>query len=443
MPEPRTCGRITAWATALLMTASCTAGTSAPEPVRPPPRAGQHVTLEVWSKFSDTELDVFNGVLADFEREHPNIRIRSVGDQSTDKVMQAIRGGDPPDVSALVSAEQLGQFCSSGAWQDLRPYVERDGVDLGMIPDAVREYTTFRGTRCAMPMLADVYGLYYNAEAFEEAGIKSPPRTTSELAEVAKRLTKFNEDGTIDVAGFLPVLASQTNHPWFWAPHWGVRWLDQRGRSALGEDPAWAEMFRWQRDLVDFYGWDELSRFTAGLGQVYSAENAFQQGKVAMVIDGEYRTRFIEEQAPDLRYGTAPFPVSDSKPWLYGTGFTTGSVVGIPRGAPHAGAAWELVRYLSTDTDAQVRLANGLHNVPSTVPALRDPRLTSSEQYQTFVDIFTGSRLATNPPTRNGNAYMKSLEDFADRWQRGRVHDLEAELGELDTQIDRAKALGR
>lgn len=438
-------GMLVGLAAALLLVSSCTAGSAdnvgtARAPA-PPPEPGEQVTIEVWSKFSDRELGVLNGVLDDFHAEHPDIRIESKGNLNDSKIIQAVRGGNPPDVAISVSSENLGQFCSSGAWQDLEPYLRRDHVDLGRIPQAVRDYTRYRGTRCAMPMLADVYGLYYNTEAFAKAGITAPPRTTSELTEMTKRLTEWNPDGSIKVAGFLPVLGSQANHPWTWAPQWGATWVTGKGDSALGEDPAWEKMFRWQRELVEFYGWDRLVEFTAGLGQMYSADNAFHQGKVAMMIGGEFRTAFIADQAPGLPYDTAPFPVPDARPELYGGGYVTGTMIGIPRGAEHAGAAWELVRYLSTDVHAQVALSNGLNNVPSITTALDAPGLRHDERFRTFLDIFASSKLATSPPSPNGNAYMKSAQDFAVRWQSGQVRDLGAGLDRLDDQIDAAKAL--
>ncbi|MER7081165.1 carbohydrate ABC transporter substrate-binding protein, CUT1 family [Saccharopolyspora kobensis] len=430
-----------ATATAALVAASCTAGSAADGP-QPAPGPDEQVTITVSSQFTDRELDVLNRVLDGFHAKHPNITINSQGNQDDDKITQAIRGGNPPDVAISAETINLGQFCSSGAWQDLGPYLQRDQVDMNRIVKVAQEYTEYEGKRCAMPLLADVYGLYYNAEAFARAGITEPPKTMSELTDMAKRLTEFNPDGSIKVAGFLPVLGSQANHPWNWAPHFGASWMDEQGKSSLGTDPAWQEMYRWQKELVDFYGWDKLVQFTSGLGQQYSADNAFQRGKIAMMIDGEYRTGFIDQYAPELRYGTAPFPVADGRPELYGTGFVTGTIIGIPRGAENAGAAWELVRYLTTDTNALVELGNGLKNVPTTTEALHDPRVQRSEQYQTFLDLFDNPQLVPSPPSPNGSAYMKSAEDFSVKWQSGQVGDLGAGLRDLDAQIDAAKALG-
>ena len=48
----------------------------------------------------------------------------------------------------------------------------------------------------------------------------------------------------------------------------------------------------------------------------------FETGKLAMNIDGEYRTAFIDSEHPNLKYATAPMPVDDSQPNLYGGGYT-------------------------------------------------------------------------------------------------------------------------
>ncbi|MGW5697593.1 hypothetical protein ACWEWX_44200, partial [Streptomyces asiaticus] len=41
-------------------------------------------------------------------------------------------------------------------------------------------YTSYQGDQCALPLLADAYGMYYNKDAFAEAGTASAARTVSE-----------------------------------------------------------------------------------------------------------------------------------------------------------------------------------------------------------------------------------------------------------------------
>ncbi|SFB57479.1 carbohydrate ABC transporter substrate-binding protein, CUT1 family [Amycolatopsis marina] len=402
----------------------------------PAPAADAELTLTVYSKFSAREYDVVTGAMEGLREKYPNIRVEHEGNQDDDKLAASIRGGNPPDVAISFFTENLGAWCENGSFQDLGPYIERDQIDLNVIPEAVRNYTEFRGRRCAMPMLADVYGFYYNTEQFADAGITVPPKTTSELLSHAKKLTKFNPDGSIAVAGFLPSMPFYNNQAQIWAPSFGATWLDEQGRSNLAASPEWKELFRFQKSLVDYYGHEKLEQFKAGLGDEFSADHGFHRGKIAMMFDGEYRTAFLDEQAPDLKYATVPPPVADSRPDRYGGAFTTGTIVAIPKGAPNPGASWELVKHLSLDTETLVELANGLKNVPSTVPALEDPRLEVDEHFQPFLDMFSGGKLMANPTTSIGDAHLKAVNDFAERWQAGAEPDLEAGLRAVDAQIN-------
>src|SRR5205823_9310986 len=100
--------------------------------------------------------------------------------------------------------------CSTGSFVDLAPYIARDHVDLGNFTAASRYYTQYKGKRCALPLLADDAGLYYNRTLFRRAGITRPPRTVSELAADAKKLTQRSADGSIRVAGFSPFVGFYT-----------------------------------------------------------------------------------------------------------------------------------------------------------------------------------------------------------------------------------------
>ncbi|HEX4248150.1 MAG TPA: extracellular solute-binding protein, partial [Pseudonocardia sp.] len=343
----------------------------------------------------------------------------------------------PPDVAISFYTDNLGAWCSNGTFQDLAPYIERDKIDMTQIPQAVRDYTEFQGKRCAMPMLADVIGLYYNTDMFAAAGITSPPKTTSELLADTKKLTKFNPDGSIKVAGFLPSMPFYANQAQYWAPNFGASYFGPDGKSDLAANPGWAAMFQFQKQLVDFYGGHEkVEQFKSGLGDEYSADQGFQAGKLAMAYDGEYRDAFIKDQAPSLKFATAPPPVLDSLADHYGGGFATGTIIAIPKGAKHPGAAWELIKQVTLDTGTLVDMANGLKNVPSTVASLTDPRLQVDPQFKTFLDMYGSGKLVPNPPTPIGDAHLKAVNDFAEKWQAGAVPDLAAGLKQVDAQVN-------
>jgi multiple sugar transport system substrate-binding protein len=216
----------------------------------------------------------------------------------------------------------------------------------------------------------------------------------------------------------------------------GARWADAKGHSTLGSDPAWERLLRWQKSLIDWYGYDKLVRFQTGLGDEFSTSNAFELGKIAMIMDGEWRVAFLANEHPELTYGTAPVPVDASRPRLYGSGYVTGNIVGISKTSSHKDEAWQLVRYLSMDTNAQVKLSNLLRNVPTTTAAARSKAIKPDPKFHTFLQIFANPRTSTTPITASGAAYQDMFGSFLTKWQAGKVKDLHGGLVALDKQID-------
>ena len=56
-----------------------------------------------------------------------------------------------------------------------------------------------------------------------------------------------------------------------------------------------------------------------------------------MKIDGEWRVAFIADEHPELDYATAPMPVDDSSPSLYGSGYVNGHDHRHPEGREEQG----------------------------------------------------------------------------------------------------------
>ncbi|MER8047554.1 ABC transporter substrate-binding protein [Streptomyces sp. NPDC094032] len=404
------------------------------------------VTLTFWHAFKDDrEVDAVASVLDAFHRKYPYITVNAVKGQDDSKINQSLRGGTAPDVAASFNAGNVGGWCSSGGFQDLTPYITLDKLDLGRIPKAVRAYTEFDGKRCTMPWLADAFGLYYNKKLFAEAGITSPPKTMTELAEATKRLTRFKADKSIDVAGFMPFMGGYEMLPEHLVPSFGGTWLRPDGTSNTAADPAFTAALTWQKDLVDWFGAEKLKRFKDSLPDEFSAENAFHTGKIAMMVDGEWRNAFLKNDKAAVDYATAPMPVADDKPELYGSGFVGGNVIGIPRGGKHPGAAWKLVRFLTTDPDALAIMSNVTGNIPTTLDALDSPKLTlaGDPNMKVFYDIFKHPKTSSTPSSADGAAYLTNSLPFAEKWQLGQVPDLKAGLAELDRQNDSSLGLGR
>ncbi|MEV6631867.1 ABC transporter substrate-binding protein [Actinoplanes sp. NPDC051470] len=397
-------------------------------------------SVELWHFFTDREAAAIDTVIKDFTASHPKITVNVKSGQDDGKVTQAIGAGSGPDVGLSYSTDIVGKFCSSGAWVDLNQYLRRDKIDLTKLNATTRQYTEYAGKRCAMPFLADAYGIFYNKDLFAKAGIAGPPKTLDELTEDAKKLTVRNADGSLKTVGFLPLSDFYENSAAHLAPMVGAKWLTADGKSAIGADPTWKTLLTWQKQLVDFYGYANLVKFKASLGDEFSADNAFQKGQVAINIDAEFRLAFLADQAKNLNFGVAPLPVSD--PARYGGGYVTGNILGISKNAKNPEAAWELIKYLTTDDAAIAKLAELIKNVPTTTATLTDPKLTADPNFKVFLDIFANPNSSTTPPSSSGPAYQETFAQFMTEWQSGKVADLDAGLAGADQKVNGVMQLG-
>ena len=393
--------------------------------------------LTIWVGWSaGHELTSFTKLAQEYDAAHPEVTLKVVGGITDDKIVAAIRSGNAPDVVSSFNSYNVGNYCGTGGWIDLSPYLKKDGIKMSMFPKATQYYTQYGGKQCALPLLADDYGLYYNKSMFKAAGIAHPPRTMSELMADAKKLTVKNKDGTIKVAGLDPIIGFYENVPERWIQSFGGKYIDAQGHAILSKDPAWKRWAVWQKSLVDWYGYNKLIRFQAGLGDEFSASQAFEAGKLAMNLDGEWRVAFIQNEKPGLNYGTAPFPADDKKPQLYGSGYINGTIIGIPRGAKHLDQSWALVKYLTTNSHFLAQFSNDIRNVPTTIASLKSPEIKPDKQFATFLSIFAKPYSGTSPIMASGSAYTNLVQNFFTKWQAGQISNLQAGLVKLDKQLD-------
>jgi multiple sugar transport system substrate-binding protein len=430
-----------------VIAAACTAGGGDEAPASPVDASASHepVTIDIWGAWTGRELRQFNQIFDAFTEKYPWITVNSTGGVGDQKIIAAINSGSPPDVVLSFTLDSVGQFCASGAWEDLNSYIEQSGFDVGQFPASVEAYTTFADSRCAFPFLTDAYGLYYNTDMFDEAGISEPPKTLDELETDAKKLTVFADDGSIERAGFVPWLGYYEMSVPNLANVFGAQWYSEDGQtSAVDTDPQWQAMFEWQKDFIanvygngDFQtGADKLERFVAGAGDEFSTAQDFETGRVAMNLDGEWRTAFIADEKPDLPDATAPFPLPDDQADQYGRGQIGGTIIGIPRGSPHEAEAWLLVSWMATDTDTLVYMANNVRNVPTTFDSLQSPDLDVTPQFQTFLDIFANENSHYKEPSAIGAADQNIVQAFAEKWEAGKDTDLEGGLQQSAQQIN-------
>ena len=131
--------------------------------------------LTIWVGWSARELNEFKKVVAEYDAKNPNVTVKVVGSINDDKIIAALRSGNVPDVVQLVHVAERRRLLPV-RWLD-RPRAatsKRDKINTSIFPATTRYYTQYAGKRCALPLLADAYGFYYNKELFKKAGLTRP-----------------------------------------------------------------------------------------------------------------------------------------------------------------------------------------------------------------------------------------------------------------------------
>ena len=162
----------------------------------------------------------------------------------------------------------------------------------------------------ALPFYVDTLALFYNEDKFINEGyIDEYPKNWREFEDYVEKLTKFDEDGNIKVAGaafgggatvarsqdIIMLLVMQNN-----MRHGG----NIASFNNVGSEPAVEFYTSFTNPEKRFYTWNE--------DQMYSID-AFTQRKAAMMINYSYGIQnVIDKTGNTLNFKVAPIPQADS-----------------------------------------------------------------------------------------------------------------------------------
>jgi multiple sugar transport system substrate-binding protein len=325
------------------------------------------ISYSIWG--DPAEIKNQQAVVDAFHVANPKITVQvTVSDWDTywDKLSTGIAGGDAPDVFAM-DGPLFPDYQSRDVLLDLKPFIDRDGYDLGQLADpAVADFTT-PGGQFGLPRDLNVIALFYNKKMFDAASLPYPDETWdwAKLVEVAKKLTLKGADGKVSQWGFFTETSDMENY-WsslVWQNGGDILAADRKS-TVLGTDQAVGGI-QFLQDLI----WKEKIMPDAGTWPTDSGD-AFEQGKAALEADGSWLV--ATHQAAGIDLGIAPLPKG---PAGQATSINpTGAVVYVKTKNPDA--AWEFVKYLASPA-AQTKLMELRASLPANKEVLAGPYSTS------------------------------------------------------------------
>ncbi|MGE5104481.1 MAG: ABC transporter substrate-binding protein, partial [Betaproteobacteria bacterium] len=204
---------------------------------------------------------IVDGFAADFEKENPGIKLRPIYSgsyqESIAKALTAVKSGDPPVTSILLSTDMFTLIDEDA----IVPFDElvktpEDRKWLASFYPAFMENSQTGGKTWGIPFQRSTIVLYYNKEAFKEAGLdpNRPPSTWNEMAEYAQKLTKRDASGNVTQWG---VQIPSSGFP-YWlfqalAIENGVNLMNQAGTEVYYDKPEVVGALQYWIDLVNKY----------------------------------------------------------------------------------------------------------------------------------------------------------------------------------------------
>lgn len=317
-----------------------------------PPDDRVHITY--WEKWTGAEGAAMQQVVDQFNRSQNRIAVEYLAVSAVDrKTLVATAGGDPPDVAGLWIFNVFS-FSDRDALMPLDDFIRAEGLTsrqwLDRYYPVYADMCHYRGTIWAVPSTPATTALHWNKQLFREAGLdpNRPPRTLAELDEFAEKLTKRDPaTGQITQLGFLP-----QEPGWFaWAfPQWFGGGYLRNNQIVIGELPENLACYRWVESYSRQYGLDQIRSFSSGFGTFASPQNPFMSGKIAMVLQGVWMENYLNQFAPGMDYGVAPWPAV--VPGQDNFTVADADMLAIPRGSKHPREAWEFIKFISTANPA-------------------------------------------------------------------------------------------
>ncbi|TQS86911.1 sugar ABC transporter substrate-binding protein, partial [Arthrobacter sp. TS-15] len=181
-----------------------------------------------WDNNGGVRTDIWKEIIADFEKENPDIEVEYVGIAATEyqsKVDTALQGGGLPDVGG-VGAAMLAGFAAQNALEPLDSRLGKSSLNGKLNEDMVKSLKAAGGrddTLYSIPTSANNGVLYYRTDLFKQAGLDEPT-TWDNFYEAADKLTDKGKNefgytirgGAGSIAQALDAMYGQSGITSFW-----------------------------------------------------------------------------------------------------------------------------------------------------------------------------------------------------------------------------------
>jgi multiple sugar transport system substrate-binding protein len=256
--------------------------------------SGPAVTLSYWNGFTGGDGPYMQKMVAQFQQEHPNIKVANNTIQWADyyqRMPAAVTAGKGPDVGVM-HVEQL----STNAVRKIIVPVDDVAAALGLseedFPAAVWKAGIYKDARYGIPLDVHSLAMYWNSDVAKKAGVTEPPADKAAFEAMLAKLKSGGQANPFWMPSRWPA------HLMFLSLLWqnGGQPYAEDGSKATFDSPEGVEALQWM-----------VTQITNGNSPKNVAQDsqyvAFKNGKNPVTWDGIW-------QINDLKGSKVPFGIA-------------------------------------------------------------------------------------------------------------------------------------
>ena len=288
---------------------------------------------------------IVDGLVADFMKENPDIKVKAIYagnyNDTRIKALAALKAGKPAQLSVMFSIDiyELIEQDAIVAFDDIVETDEEKAWLQSFYP-ALMENGRTGGKTWGIPFQRSTIVMYYNKDAFKEAGLdpNKPPANWDDLVSMGKKLVK-KKDGQVDRWG---LMIPSTGYPYWMfgalTKQNGQVLMNGDGNQAFFDAAPTVEALQFWQDLGSKHG-----IMPSGTIEWGTLRKTFLEGKTAMMWHSTGNLTAVKKNAK-FDFGVAMLPAKKRR----GTPTGGGNFYIFKQTTPEERrAAMKLIRFLT------------------------------------------------------------------------------------------------
>jgi len=357
---------------------------------------GGEITLEWWHFWTDPAIKpTIEQFAAEYEKANPNVKIKLTDltwANGHEKIVVAFSSGTAPDIIELGS-DWVPEFSHAGQLANITSFVAEDTSNyLGWSPaiynDKIYAHPWILGTRV----------LFVNRDLIKRSSLDSNfvPINWDDLKKLCFAVDSLGRD----IHGFGSNAAEKHRlykkfMPFFWSMGGKVFGYTDRFAGFAGDQAYKA---------LEFY--KMLTDSCSLIDSQRRLEDAFLEGKVGVIISGDWLLKRIRNENRQIDFYTTLIP----GPKYPGKSFLGGEYLAVSESSQNKPAAVDFIKFV-TSPENQIKFCKANFSAnPSSLTAAQDSFFTENLNLQTFVKQI---RAAEAPPNDPRWVYIEALIEEA------------------------------